>query len=180
MNEISTQSSWRPIPEYQGYEISLTGEVRSFWRRTGPPGSTFDKWKWGITDVPKVLAQPQNHKGYHMVRLQDSSRKQKLVSVHKLMLEAFVGPRPGPNYHACHIDDNKDRNILSNLEWATKEKNLQSRFVNHGGEKLEAADIARIRDMLKSGKRQAFIANEFGVCQSHISRINSQDCWHYV
>lgn len=177
---MKSKVEWVAIPGYTGYEISPTGSVRSFWRRTGPPGSTFNKWKWEITDDPKVIGYSINRDGYHMIRLQKEPGRQMLVTLHKLMLESFVGPRPAPNYHACHIDDDKDRNMLSNLEWNTKEKNLQGRFINHGGEKLDKSDIEKIREFKKMGLTQTCIAKKFNVTQSLISRIISRECWHYV
>lgn len=52
------------------------------------------------------------------------SRGQELrhASVHPLVLEAFVGPRP-PGMEACHADGNKTNNALSNLRWDTKRAN---------------------------------------------------------
>jgi hypothetical protein len=110
--------------------------------------------------------------------MQSECRKQKFVAVHVIMLQAFSGPRPH-GQHGCHIDDNKDRNILDNLEWATKSKNLQSRFINHGGEKLDKQDISKIRS-LSNRMTQTAIAEHFGVTQGMISRIANQKAWHYV
>src|SRR6185503_19623474 len=86
MNEAVIGTIWKQIPNRKGYEISTTGYVRSFWRRIGAPGSTFDKWRWEITETPKPLSHSLNRKGYHMVRLQSRRGKQILVCVHKLML----------------------------------------------------------------------------------------------
>ncbi len=172
--------NWKDIVGYIGYQISDIGNVRSFWRRTGDGGDTFNNWEWKITDKSKLLSIGKNRGGYHMVRLQKSQGVQKFVTVHKLMLESFVGPRPSPKHHAAHIDDDKDNNALENLEWATSKKNLQDRFKNHGGEKLTKADIPKIRSMLNDGMTQTAVAIHFGVDQSHISRIKSSLCWHYI
>jgi len=102
-----------------------------------------------------------------------------LVAVHILMLKAFVGPRPFGK-HGCHIDDNKDNNTLGNLEWNTPYKNLQSRFINHGGPKLDKFDIPIIKALRRSGLNQPAIADRLGVTQGHISRILNGLTWHYV
>jgi hypothetical protein len=41
----------------------------------------------------------------------------KTESVHNLVAEAFIGPRPGREYRVDHIDDNKLNNTPTNLRW---------------------------------------------------------------
>ena len=164
---------WKDIVGYKGYQVSSLGNVVSLWRRIG------HEWKI-VQDRPKILRHAIAKKGYHMVRLQLKPGYQKLVTVHKLMLEAFVGPRPNPKYHGCHIDDNKNNNALDNLEWNTGHKNLQARFRNNGGEKLEKNDIQTIRRLRNLGMSQHTIANRLGVTQGHVSRILNGQQWHYV
>lgn len=111
--------NWKTIPNYAGYEISSVGRVRSFWRRTGVGGQKFNKWEWKISTIPKTLKYSVNCDGYHMVNLREKMGKHRLLSIHTLLLKAFVGPRPD-GLHGCHIDDDKNRNELDNLEWNTK------------------------------------------------------------
>jgi len=172
MNQVE---KWVPITGNPGYEISTIGNVRSFWRRVGKPGAAFNTWEWKITGVPKTLRHSRSHKGYHTVRLKSGQ-----ACVHVLILQSFVGPRPGPNHDACHIDDDKDRNILENLKWATKAENSLDRLINHGGSKLKRDDIPNIKAALSSGFRQSDVARLFGVTQSHVSRIVSGNRWHFV
>jgi len=54
----------------------------------------------------------------------------KNVSVHTLVLEAFVGPCP-PGEEALHADDNPANNRWpENLSWGTRSKNLADRIAN--------------------------------------------------
>lgn len=180
MNSITESEVWVPIPGYTGYEISSSGAVRSFWRRIGKPGSTFDTWAWVITDRPKLLKHSINRDGYHQVRLQIQHGTQKLITVHTLILKSFVGPRPSRRHDGCHIDDNKDRNELSNLEWGTREHNQHTRFLNKGGYKLSKHDIPKIRALFGTGISQVDIGARFGVTQGLISRIKNLKQWDYV
>lgn len=95
---------WKPVAEFEEfYEVSNIGNVRSL--RTG-------KYRKPIL----------NHKtGYFAVVLSGENYK-KTLSVHRLVAQAFV---PNPNEFACvnHIDENKQNNIASNLEWCTQAYN---------------------------------------------------------
>lgn len=50
-------------------------------------------------------------------------------SVHQLVLEAFVGPRPEGMY-GLHWDDDKNNNRLANLRWATPSENMMDQVRN--------------------------------------------------
>jgi hypothetical protein len=55
--------------------------------------------------------------------------QQKYVSVHRLVLEAFVGACPD-GLQACHFDDNPTNNHLSNLRWDTPSANMYDKVRN--------------------------------------------------
>lgn len=96
-------TKWLPVVGYEGdYEVSDDGQVRSLLRAK-----------------PHVLRPGiMKRGGYPHVSLRGKTR-----TVHTLMLEAFVGPRPAGDIHGCHKDDVPDHNVISNLEWGTRSKN---------------------------------------------------------
>lgn len=111
---------WRAIPGYEGiYEVSDRGGVRALPRIDAQGGrrqlrvfkpSRMDVW---------------GHLGVGL-------RRDGLVRsfyVHRLVLEAFVGPCP-PGMEGCHWNDVPDDNRLSNLRWATKSANRFDRVRN--------------------------------------------------
>jgi hypothetical protein len=104
-----TPEQWKPIPGYRGlYEVSDLGRVRNV--RTG-----------------RLLKLTPNTAGYLVVDLcRNGVRRQYLVNV--LVLLAFVGPRPAPRMMACHDDDVKSNNVLSNLAWKTHAQNVADRI----------------------------------------------------
>ena len=51
------------------------------------------------------------------------------VRVHRLVLEAFVGPAPD-GMDGCHRDDDKDNNTLDNLYWGTRAENMADQVRN--------------------------------------------------
>lgn len=119
------EEEWREIPGYEGYyEVSNMGRVRSV-----------DRWiiyPDGRTALHKGVELSQRNRGskYKKVGLWKDN-KVKYVNVNVLVLLAFVGSRPQPNYHACHINGQHSDNRLENLEWGTPSKNAQDR-VKHG------------------------------------------------
>lgn len=115
--------TWRAIPGYEGiYEVSDQGGVRALPRVDAQGGrrrlrvfkpSRMDMW------------------GHVGVKLRRNGVVRSFY-VHRLVLDAFVGPCP-PGMEACHWNDVPDDNRLSNLRWATKSAN---RFdsVRNGGD----------------------------------------------
>ena len=112
-----TQERWLPIDGYEGYyEVSDHGRVRSLDR-------TVQHSRYGaLNRKGALLSTSPNSTGHYTVSLhrdgKASSRK-----VHRLVLEAFVGPCPD-GMEACHWDDDKSNNSVSNLRWGTPSENV--------------------------------------------------------
>lgn len=117
---------WKPIPGWEGaYEVGDAGRVRSVERRTWcPRGKGF--WR----RVPPTILKPAVSRGYLRVSLQRDGRVQN-VSVHRLVLLAFIGPCPD-GMEACHYDDDSANNRLVNLRWDTRRANHADRTRNGG------------------------------------------------
>ena len=105
----TTTDRWLPIPGWEGlYDVSSLGRVR------GRRGIKVD---WADKD------------GYRRVSLY-RGRSRSNRSIHALVLEAFVGPRP-PGQEACHNNGDRADNRLDNLRWDTPSAN-QLDSVDHG------------------------------------------------
>lgn len=95
------------------------------------PGT--DNQPWGQARLVtsggvRLLPAHLSVRGRPRVRL-GSSRQP--VGLHKLILLAFVGPCP-PGMEACHGDDVKTNNRLTNLRWDTRRANVADRYRNNG------------------------------------------------
>lgn len=102
---------WRTIAGFPQYEVSDCGRVRSL--------------KKGV----KILKPQQHSGGYQKVTFWRNGEEHQIF-VHKLVLIAFVGPRPA-SLQACHGDGDKTNNQLFNLRWDTPAANQMDR-VAHG------------------------------------------------
>lgn len=120
--DASTES-WKDVPGYEGrYQVSDHGNVRSVdWICTRSNGRTY-------TNRSKVLTQSTSSSG-HKVATLIVKNKQHRAMVHRLVLEAFVGPCP-PGMETCHADDNPSNNHLSNLRWDSRRENMLDRVRN--------------------------------------------------
>lgn len=105
---------WAAIPLAPGYEASDQGRVRSF-RRGAPPEG-------------RILQPATSATGYFVVRIKYDDKWQ-VRHVHRLVLEAFVGPRPEGGA-TRHLNDVKEDNSLGNLTWGTYSENAYDRVRN--------------------------------------------------
>lgn len=90
---------WKNIPNWEWYLINEQGEVLN-------------------TRTNKYLKGDINNIGYNRVTLYNNKRKQRFF-VHRLVATLFL-PNPNNLPEVNHIDDNKNNNNVSNLEWCSR------------------------------------------------------------
>ena len=121
-----TDEIWKPVVGFEGlYEVSDQGRVRSLPRK-GASGSRYygggylkgHALKWG----------------HIYVTLRRPGAKAYKNSVHRIVLEAFVGPCP-EGMEGCHNNGNAGDNRLENLRWDTHSENMKD-VVRHGNHPL--------------------------------------------
>lgn len=123
-DEQPTHEQWRPIPGYEGfYEVSDHGRVRSVDRVVTAIDGRSMRYSG------KMLSGKVDKHGRHMVALSRPGHRTRTPLIHRLVLEAFVGPRP-EGMECCHWDDDKTNNHLSNLRWDTKKANARDALRN--------------------------------------------------
>lgn len=171
----ATPEQWRPVIGWEGwYEVSDHGRIR---RVGGGRGAK----------VGRIIAHWPTEEGYHRVRLtRDDCPKWFLV--HRLVLEAFVGPCP-EGLVCNHWDGDKDNNRPANLEWTTQRENNDHAFRTGlrrmpAGEKNAAAKItpevvAEIR-RLAGIEVHRVTAGRYGISQTQVSRIRRGESWRGV
>lgn len=120
-----SNEQWLPVVGWEGhYEVSDHGRVRSVHREIQfRDGRVYTYGAQIRSLTPQV---PYGHLSVGLKR--NSSRV--TVRVHRLVLEAFVGPCP-PGMEACHNDGDTSNNSLPNLRWDTSSANKQD-MIRHG------------------------------------------------
>lgn len=173
MNEI-----WKDVVGFEGlYEVSDQGNVRSC-DRVLPLTRALSGG--GTIDVPRFLRgrllRPGTVKSGHQIVILGRGNGR---LVHKLVLEAFVGPAP-QGYEACHGDGDPKNNALSNLRWGSRSDNVQDRLA-HGKTPsgLCTADVVQIKALFPS-KSNREIADQFGVTPNCVSLIRCGHTWRKV
>lgn len=162
---------WRPVVGYSDYAVSSFGRVYSF-KQTNCRGG--------------FLKSCLNTKGYLIVGLSNSGRSVS-YRVHRLVLEAFVGPCP-LGKEAGHLDGVRTNNRIANLAWITSSENRRHTYLHgtatvgerNGAHKLTTEQVKQIRAELKDGVPASWLARDYGVDPATIERINHRISWAHV
>jgi hypothetical protein len=177
MSEAIVRERWRDVTGYEGlYQVSDRGRLRSRWTRDGTVGV-----EWTVRNPGP------NPKGY--VRVLLKSRDGKVVgrALHRLVLEAFVGPCPG-GMEARHLNGVPADNRLENLVWSTHRDNIADKS-RHGtivrGErnnkaKLDPVAVAEIRRRRVAGETYAAIAKDYGVTLQAVHYACRRATWKHI
>jgi hypothetical protein len=166
---------WMPVAGYEGaYEVSSLGRVRNVERKVRAKGNAF-------RTVRSRIRIPCYVNGYPAVKL-SIGNKSKTEIIHRMVLEAFVGPRPSLMHDACHGDGSRTNNSIDNLRWGTKHENKEDAF-KHGvaphGERVGNSKLSAefVFSVLADTRSGADIAKEIGVNRSTINKIRSGRSW---
>jgi hypothetical protein len=175
---------FRNVPGFPGYCVGSDGAVWSFLRR-GPRGGP---GIGGCRFLDAGRPMRRHYGRYVEVSLRLPGDQKFRLAVHRLVLEAFVGPCPD-GMEACHIDGDSWNNSLSNLRWDTPLANARDRK-RHGshccGErapnhKLTATDVREIRRLTADGRTALLaVARRFGVSKDHVERIRDRTVWRHL
>ena len=171
---------WKPVINYEGlYEISNYGKVKSLnYKRT----------------KKEQILKPLKEMGSYLCVILFKNNGGKQHSIHRLVLEAFVGPCP-PGMEGCHNNGNPSDNFVGNLRWDTRSNNQKDRkwhgtknnpiWINNMGSKSSTAKlnntkIIEIKKLHLEGESNIKIAKIYNVHPTTISRIINEETWKYI
>lgn len=179
LSPMATKELWRPVVGYEGlYEVSNLGRIKALAR--------FVNGRWGQPHpVKERVMRPYTDRYPMLLLYRENERKN--VHVHRLVLEAWVGPRP-KGLVGCHNDGDRTNNAISNLRWDTLQANSDDidrhgrRYCGtaHHMSKLKPANVRAIRRKLANGVRPTAIAKAYGVSTPSICSIRDGKSWKSV
>lgn len=113
--------------------------------------------------------------------------KNKRIKIHRLVLEAFIGPMP-KDFVSRHLDGDPFNNHLSNLAYSTKKVNMMDKRKHgtmycgerHHSAKLQREQVVLIRERLQSGIKIKKIASEFKTTIKSIYHIKHKTAWKWL
>lgn len=174
--------TYRDIPGWPGYRVGDDGSV---WSCLGRGGVRVRR----LTSHWRLMRPYTNEKGYQSVILISPEGSSRRLKVHRLVLEAFVGPCPEGMECRHFPDNNRSNNRLENLSWATHQRNVDDRE-SHGtnlrGEsaarsKLTEAQVREIRERYaEGGVSTRKLGTEYGVTGQMIHDIVARRCWKHI
>lgn len=164
---------WKPLLGWETlYEVSSLGRVRSLPR-------TYRVTFGVLTTKPHILKPYLEKNGYLTVHLHPGKVKR---SVHSLVAEAFLGPRPD-GCDVLHNNGNRADPRTSNLRYGSRGDNHRDCY-NYGGRhsrgKLYREQVYEIRELLAQGQTQKSIAERYGVSKSAVRDIKSGRNFGYL
>lgn len=152
----------RAVPGFEAYEVTDDGRV------------------WSTHKLGWLRQCTMKRGGYVAVSLWRDGHGS-LFTVHKLVMLAFVGPRPR-GMDIAHRDGDKRNNTLSNLRYATRQENegdkvlhgRSNRGERNGMAKISDADAVAVRDAVGANPprgRYRRVAERFGLSESAVWNI---------
>ena len=165
---------WKPVKGYEGlYEVSNMGRVKSLER------TVWDNRGCYRTVPEKILRGRKNNCDYLQVHLYRDG-KAKWHSIHRLVAQAFLeNPQNLPEVN--HIDEVRDNNIASNLEWCSRLYNIEY------SQGKAVIGINKVSGLILEFPSSCEASRVTGINQSHITqcckgRLNSAGgfLWFYA
>lgn len=154
---------WKIVVEAPDYEVSDHGHVR----RCRPD-------RLGRMSG-KLLATPLNDKGYPHLNLHVGGR-QYLRRVHRLVCEAFHGPRPSLSHEVRHLNGDRTDNRASNLTWGTSTENKLDTARHGRAHRRHVAPVLQpehVREIRSSPAPRKELARRFGVSPATITLVRN-------
>ena len=173
---------WRPVVGYEGYDVSSLGRVRS-WRMAGGQKGNKGIMRIYRRATPLILKQSVKDTDRLQVSLCANGRALS-IQVHLIVGRTFLS-NPDGFSQLNHKTGNHRDNRVGNLEWTTRERDLDHALefglVPYGerisGAKLTRDKVRRIFSAYQSGVSTRKLAKEYGVSQTSIARICVGKTW---
>lgn len=139
----------KPIEEFPGYFVSNLGKVYSDSPRRGFYELTPRPNKDGYLRVALKKAGVKRETG--STRNQGKGKTFQR-SVHLLVAEAFLGPKPNPKSQVDHINNQRDCNHMNNLRYISSSDNVKKSFEYNLNATIFGIQGDKLPNLLKRGR----------------------------
>ena len=139
----------KPIEEFPGYFVSNLGKVYSNSPRRGFYELTPRPNKDGYLRVALKKAGVKRETG--STRNQGKGKTFQR-SVHLLVAEAFLGPKPNPKSQVDHINNQRDCNHINNLRYISSSDNVKKSFEYNLNATIFGIQGDKLPNLLKRGR----------------------------
>lgn len=139
----------KPIEEFPGYFVSNLGKVYSDSPRRGFYELTPRPNKDGYLRVALKKAGVKRETG--STRNQGKGKTFQR-SVHLLVAEAFLGPKPNPKSPVDHINNQRDCNHINNLRYISSSDNVKKNFEYNLNATIFGIQGDKLPNLLKRGR----------------------------
>ncbi len=174
----AAEERWLPVVGYEGlYEVSDWGRVKSLERLVRHS-------RGGRQILRSRVLKSLRHRNRRLEVALCRGGGVRRILVHRLVLEAFVGPCP-EEMEACHGDGDPSNNRLENLRWDTRKANCADRL-RHGtlarGERNGLAKLARGQVLvIRADPRSCWkIAQDYDINPTTVSQIKRRKIWAWL
>lgn len=186
-NMLIKKEEWKSITDWEFYEVSNYGRVRSI--------DKVVKSKSGSTALKKgkLRTLTLDKDGYYGILLYDGKRKKRFL-IHRLVAQAFL-PNPLGLPQINHKDEVKTNNSVENLEWCDCSYNINYGTRNERvGKKLKdsnstarqvvqktlTGDVVKVWRSVKSVKEGGFkVSGVMKACQGYEMSPNGKK-WNFT
>lgn len=120
---------WKDIPNYEGYQVSNLGRVRTHNKTTYTERHGIRHWKDRIMKFKPSTNSKQKSKqgmGYRVSLWKNGKCKDYLVA--RLVISTFTNVDINTDLTVNHKDGNRLNNVLNNLEWLSRADNIRYGF----------------------------------------------------
>lgn len=159
--EELNNEQWKAIEGYDGlYEVSSLGRVRS--KHSG-------EWR--------VMKPSKNDNGYLIVDLlRGGKRTRKRTRVHRLVAQAFIPNTDSSKTLINHIDECKQNNKVSNLEYCDAQYNLTYNDLQFRKKNSKRRKIEKLYnpDLTIRQNLEIFKANGIECCKETVVRFRKE------
>ena len=158
---VDMEEVWKAIPNFDGYEASSFGRIRSWW----VPGR-----KKVLSNKPRLQKFHLDKDGYQITSLTGNDGIHRSMKVHRLVAMAFI-PNPGNLPQVNHKNENKSDNIVENLEWCDGTYNINYGTALRRGALKRMKQVARYD--LSGNYIDSFESAEEAIMKTGIRHIRS-------